>query len=150
ELAALGGARVGHDLAERLCELVRLLGLGGEVDDDLQAHRLLLSRGCASLPRMTAAYAHGTSDTPLLGATIGELWARIVAEHPGADALVSRHEDVRWTYAELDAEVERCARALVAAGIERGDRVGVWSPNNARWVVLQLATARAGAILVNV
>jgi fatty-acyl-CoA synthase len=99
---------------------------------------------------MRVSYAHGVSDVPLRGETIGEAWSTVVAEHGGRDALVSRHQGVRWSYAELDAQVERCARALLAAGVAKGDRVGIWSPNNAEWVVLQFATARTGAILVNV
>jgi fatty-acyl-CoA synthase len=96
------------------------------------------------------SYCHGASDVPLRGETIGELWDRIVAEHGVRDALVSRAQGIRWTYAELDEQVERCARGLLAARIQRGDRVGIWSPNNAEWVVVQFATAKIGAILVNI
>src|SRR5438105_4228161 len=96
------------------------------------------------------SYAHGAVDVPLRGQTIGQLWNDVVAAHPAGDALVSRHQGVRWTYAELDAQVEHCARALLALDVARGDRVGIWSPNNAEWVVVQFATARIGAILVNV
>ena len=99
---------------------------------------------------MTLSYAHGTSDTPLRGETIGRMWDAVVERHGNRDALVSRHQRLRWTYAELGREVDRCARALLAEGVERGDRVGIWSPNNAEWVVLQFATAKIGAILVNV
>ena len=99
---------------------------------------------------MKVAYASGVSDRPLLGQTIGQLWAAVVAEHGRRDALVSCQQNVRWTYAELDAKVERCARALLAAGVGKGERVGIWSPNNAEWVVVQFATARIGAILVNI
>src|SRR4051794_36707538 len=99
---------------------------------------------------MTAAYAHGACDVPLLGDTIGAAWAKVVAAHGDRDALVSRRQGLRYTYAELDREVERCARALLAAGVGKGDRVGIWSANNAEWVVVQFATARIGAILVNV
>ena len=99
---------------------------------------------------MSVAYVHGVSNVPLRGETIGEAWRAVVADHGSADALVSRHQGIRWTYAELDAEVERCARALLAEGVAKGDRVGIWSPNNAEWVVVQFATARVGAILVNV
>src|SRR5438309_10869242 len=99
---------------------------------------------------MSAAYAHGVSGAPLRGETIGEAWRAVVAEHGARDAFVSRHQGIRWSHAELDAEVERCARALLAAGVAKGDRVGIWSPNNAEWVVVQFATARIGAILVNV
>jgi fatty-acyl-CoA synthase len=96
------------------------------------------------------AYAHGTSDVPLRGETIGRMWDDVVARHGVCDALVSRHQGLRWTYRELADQVDRCARALLAEGVERGDRVGIWSPNNAEWVVLQFATAKVGAILVNV
>jgi fatty-acyl-CoA synthase len=96
------------------------------------------------------SYAHGAFDVPLRGETIGELWRATVAAHGEREALVSRAQGIRWTYAELDRHVERCARGLLAGGVEPGDRVGIWSPNNAEWVVLQFASARAGAILVNV
>jgi len=99
---------------------------------------------------VTLAYAHGACDVPLRGETIGEAWRSAVAGHGSRDALVVRHQGIRWTYEELDGQVERCARALLAADVAKGDRVGIWSPNNAEWVVLQLATARVGAILVNV
>jgi fatty-acyl-CoA synthase len=96
------------------------------------------------------SYAHGTADVPLRGQTIGELWDAIVAEHGGRDALISRHQGIRWSYEELDAKVQRCSRGLLALGVECGERVGIWSPNNAEWVVVQFATAKIGAILVNV
>ena len=99
---------------------------------------------------MTVAYASGISGTPLRGETIGQAWTASVEAQPSATALVSRHQGIRWTYAEMEVHVERCARALVAAGVQRGDRVGIWSPNNAEWVVVQFATARIGAILVNI
>ncbi len=99
---------------------------------------------------MTFAYAHGVSTVPLRGETIGEAWHAAVEAHGAADALVSRHQGIRWSYEELDAQVERCARALLAEGIAKGDRVGIWSPNNAEWVVVQFATARMGAVLVNI
>ena len=96
------------------------------------------------------SYVSGTSELPLLGETIGQMWDGAVERHAKAEALVSRHQGIRWTYAELDERVELCARALLASGVEQGDRVGIWSPNNAEWVVLQFATAKIGAILVNV
>jgi fatty-acyl-CoA synthase len=88
--------------------------------------------------------------TPLLGETIGQNLRRIATEHPDTDALVDVASGVRFTYAEFDAAVEELARALVGAGLAKGDRVGIWSPNNAEWVLLQYATARAGVILVNI
>ena len=96
------------------------------------------------------SYLHGTGDVRLRGETIAAMWAGSAAAHAERPAIVSRHQGIRWTYRELDEEVERCARALLAADVAKGDRVGIWSPNNAEWVVVQLATARVGAILVNV
>jgi fatty-acyl-CoA synthase len=96
------------------------------------------------------SYASGTSDVPLLGLTIGDLFDRTVARHPDHEALVSRHQGLRYTYRQLQAEVDRCARALIALGVEKGQRVGIWAPNCAEWTVTQFATAKLGAILVNV
>ena len=92
----------------------------------------------------------GTADVPLLEGTIGMALAATVRAHPDRDAVVSRHEGIRWTYADLDQAVERAANALLASGVAIGDRVGIWAPNCADWIVLQYATARVGAILVNV
>jgi fatty-acyl-CoA synthase len=99
---------------------------------------------------MTPSYAHGTSTTPLLGDTIGENLDRVVARFAERDALVSVHQGLRYTYAELGAAVGRAARALLAAGLEAGDRVGIWSPNCAEWALVQYATAKLGIILVNI
>lgn len=95
------------------------------------------------------SYAHGPAGVPLRGETIGQAWLAAASEHAGRDALVARHQGVRLTYAALAAEVERVARAMLAAGVEHGDRVGLWSPNRVEWPVMQLAAARAGAILVS-
>jgi fatty-acyl-CoA synthase len=100
---------------------------------------------------MTAAsYSHGTFDTPLLGDTIGAHFERTAARFADRPALVSRQQDVRMTYAQLDAAIDAVASALLRAGIEAGDRVGIWAPNCAEWVLVQYATAKVGAILVNV
>jgi fatty-acyl-CoA synthase len=96
------------------------------------------------------SYAHGTSTTPLLGETVGANLERAVARHGDREALVVRHQDVRLTYAQLNEQVDRVARALVAYRLEPGDRIGIWAPNCAEWVVVQFAAAKAGAILVNV
>jgi fatty-acyl-CoA synthase len=96
------------------------------------------------------AYEQALGAVPLRGETIGAMWDTTVAAHGSRDALVSRHQDIRWTYAELHEQVERCARGLVARGVVPGDRVGIWAPNCAEWVVVQFATAKAGAILVNI
>jgi fatty-acyl-CoA synthase len=99
---------------------------------------------------LTRSYTHGASSQPLLGDTIGQALDRVADRAPDADALVVRHQGVHWTYAELRARADAFAAGLVALGLERGDRVGIWSPNNAEWVVTQFATARAGIILVNI
>ena len=92
----------------------------------------------------------GPTDTPLLDETIGANLARTAAAHGDVEALVARHQDVRWTYAEFDDRVDRLARALMGAGLEPGDRVGIWSPNYAEWTLTQYATARIGVVLVNI
>jgi fatty-acyl-CoA synthase len=99
---------------------------------------------------MSASYVAGPSTEPLLGVTIGDSFDASVAAFGDLLCLVSRHQAVRLTYAELGAEVERCASGLLALGIERGDRVGIWAPNCAEWTILQYATAKVGAILVNI
>jgi len=96
------------------------------------------------------SYSSGTSDIPLLGETIGENLARTVARVPDAEAMVDCETGRRWTYAQFDADVDRLARGLLDAGANIGERVGIWSPNCAEWVLLQYATARIGAILVTI
>ena len=95
------------------------------------------------------AYAHGVSDSPLLGETIGANFDRLAQAHADRDAVVVVHQDVRWTYAQFAAEVDRVARGLVALGLQRGDRMGIWAPNCAEWLLVQFASAKAGVILVN-
>jgi fatty-acyl-CoA synthase len=100
---------------------------------------------------MTAmSYVHGASPVALLGETIGENLRRTVQRVPNAEALVVRHQNYRATYAELWDQTTLTARGLLARGVQKGDRVGIWSPNRAEWVVLQYAAARVGAILVNI
>jgi fatty-acyl-CoA synthase len=96
------------------------------------------------------SYSHGTSDVPLLGETIGQNLRRVASAGPQREALVDVPSGRRWTYREFEQEVGTLARGLLAAGIDKGDRVGIWSPNNPEWVLLQYATAEIGAILVNV
>jgi fatty-acyl-CoA synthase len=96
------------------------------------------------------SYAHGTSAVPLLGETIGENLRRTVARHGDHEALVVRWQGYRATYRQLWDQTTAVAKGLLALGVQRGDRVGVWSPNRFEWVVLQYATARVGAILVNI
>jgi fatty-acyl-CoA synthase len=99
---------------------------------------------------MTLAIDAGRTDIPLLDETIGANLARTVAAHGSAEALVARHQGVRWTYDELAERIAACARGLIGLGLEQGDRVGLWSPNYAEWTLLQFATAEIGVILVNV
>ncbi|MFI6482545.1 AMP-binding protein, partial [Nonomuraea sp. NPDC050663] len=96
------------------------------------------------------SYASATAPAPLLGETIGADFERTVHRFPDREALVDVPSARRWTYAELDADVNRLALALLASGIDKGDRVGIWAPNCAEWVIVQYATAKIGAILVNV
>lgn len=96
------------------------------------------------------SYDAGLTETPILEETIGENFERIVGGSPDAEALVDVSGNRRWTYSELNADVDLVARGLMALGVEKGDRVGIWSPNCAEWTVVQYATAKIGAILVNV
>ncbi|MGH3586523.1 MAG: AMP-binding protein [Pseudonocardia sp.] len=96
------------------------------------------------------SYVAGETQPPLLEETIGANFERITREHGDRDALVEIASGRRWTYAELDRDVNSLARGLIAAGIAKGDRVGVWSPNCAEWTITQFATAKIGAVLVNV
>jgi fatty-acyl-CoA synthase len=96
------------------------------------------------------SYAEGPTDVPILEETIGANFERTVAAHPNNDALVDMATNRRWTYTELNDEIDVVARGLMALGIERGERVGIWAPNCAEWVAVQYATAKIGAILVNI
>ncbi len=96
------------------------------------------------------SYTHGVWDAPLLGDTIGANLDRTVAVHGDRDALIDRVTGARWNYREFAAEVAAVALGLLAAGIGKGDRVGIWSPNRAEWTLVQYATAKIGAILVNI
>jgi fatty-acyl-CoA synthase len=96
------------------------------------------------------SYTSGTSERPLLGLTIGDLFDQTVARYPDNEALVSRHQGLRYTYRQLQAEVDRCARALMGLGVQKGQRIGIWAPNCAEWAITQFATSKLGAILVNI
>jgi fatty-acyl-CoA synthase len=99
---------------------------------------------------LSRSYVHGANDVPLIGQTIGEYFDGIVARFPDTDALIVRHQNVRWSYRQLQQRVDAFAAGLLALGLEPGDRIGIWSPNNSEWVIAQFATARAGLILVNI
>jgi fatty-acyl-CoA synthase len=96
------------------------------------------------------SYVHGASDTPFIGDTIGVHFDRVVERFADRDALIVRHQEVRWPYREPKERVDAFDAGLLALGLERGDRIGVWSPNNAEGVITQFATAKAGLILVNI
>jgi fatty-acyl-CoA synthase len=96
------------------------------------------------------SYVHGASEIPLIGETIGVHFDRVAARWPELDALIVRHQGIRWSYSDLRREVDRLAAGLVALGLKPGERIGIWSPNNAEWVLTQFATAKAGLILVNI
>ena len=99
---------------------------------------------------MNLSYTCGTSDKPLLGSTIGDLFDQTVAQYSDKEALIVKHQNIRYTYRQFQEKVEECAKALLAIGIKKGDRVGVWAPNCVEWVTVQFATAKIGAIQVNI
>jgi fatty-acyl-CoA synthase len=104
----------------------------------------------ATTPDTTLSHTVGGTEPPLLEQTIGDNLDATVAAFPDRDALVDRAQGVRLTYAELGSRVDRLARGLLAAGLAKGDRIGIWAPNCTEWVLTQFATAKLGAILVNI
>ena len=96
------------------------------------------------------SYDHGVSTKKLIGETIGAFFDRTVETHRDREALVVRHQNVRWTWGELGRRVDDLAAGLLSLGLERGDRIGIWSPNRYEWTLAQFATAKAGLVLVNV
>ena len=101
-------------------------------------------------PAAQPSYASGVSDVPLLGDTIGDNFDRTVAAYPDGEALVEVQTGRRWTWSALQADVDTAARGLLAAGMKKGDRLGIWAPNLAEWTITQYATAKIGVILVTV
>jgi fatty-acyl-CoA synthase len=106
--------------------------------------------GGTVMAQALSSYGSGTSESPLLGDTIGDNLVRTVLRLPDGEALVDVPSGRRWTYAAFDADVNGLALGLLAGGIEAGDRIGIWSPNCPEWTLLQYATAKVGAVLVNV
>ncbi|MCR4316429.1 MAG: AMP-binding protein [Planctomycetes bacterium] len=100
--------------------------------------------------KLTNSYVHVGSEKPLIGATIDEYFRFIADKYPEDEAIVSIPENVRLTYREFAERVDRLARGLLTIGVQLGDRVGIWSTNNVTWLLLQFATARVGAVLVNI
>ena len=99
---------------------------------------------------LTASYAKGRTDVPLIEQTIGDFFADMAQRQGSRDALVSRHQGLRYSYGQLHAATRQLASALLNLGLIKGDRIGIWSHNNAEWVLMQLATAQVGLILVNI
>jgi fatty-acyl-CoA synthase len=100
--------------------------------------------------KLTTSYAHGASSTALIGETIGAYFDRAARRWGDQLALVVRQSHISWTYSDLKDRVDAFAAGLLELGLRPGDRVGIWSPNNAEWVIAQFATAKAGLILVNI
>ena len=96
------------------------------------------------------SYSCGVSSEPLLGLTIGQAFDLSVDRYPDNEAIVSRHQNIRFSYKELQYHVNRCSKSLMYLGLVKGDRVGIWSPNCAEWLITQIATAKLGIILVNI
>ena len=96
------------------------------------------------------SYDHGVSTKKLIGETIGNFFDQTVEKYRDREALVVKHQNVRWSWGELGRRVDELAAGLVALGLERGDRIGIWSPNTYEWTLTQFATAKAGLVLVNV
>ena len=102
------------------------------------------------MDKRAPSYAHGATDLPMIGDTIGVHFDRTVARFGDRPALIVHQQAINWTWADLAQRVEDFAAGLVALGLQPGDRVGIWSPNNAEWIITQFATAKAGIILVNI
>jgi len=96
------------------------------------------------------SYTSAISDTPLLGLTIGDMLDQTVEKYPDQPALISRQQNIRLTYRQLQAQVNQCAKGLMQLGFQKGQRVGIWSPNRAEWCITQFATSKIGVILVNI
>ncbi|MFS8151755.1 AMP-binding protein [Vreelandella titanicae] len=96
------------------------------------------------------SYSSSMADKPLLGMTIGDKFDQIATQYADNDALIVLHQNIHWSYRQLQEEVNRCARALLSIGVNKGDRVAIWAPNCSEWTLTQFATAKIGAILVNI
>ncbi len=96
------------------------------------------------------SYISGSSDKPLIGQTIGDYFDYIVEKYPNNTAVVSKHQNIRLSYEELEIKVNQCAKAMLSIKLERGDRLGIWAPNCVEWLIVQLATSKLGIVLVNI
>ena len=102
------------------------------------------------VPALTCSLSSGATDVPLIEQTLGDFFDTMVARQPAHEALVSAHQKQRYSYRELQTASQQLASALLGLGLQPGDRVGIWSHNNAQWLLMQLATAKVGLILVNI
>src|SRR6266568_2521203 len=118
-----------------------MLGVGVSRETEFGMTQALLQR--------TTSYSKGADNPPLIDLCIGEILDHVAARYPDSPALILRQENLRFTWKELQAEVERTARGLLALGFAKGDRVGIWATNVSQWVLMQFATARVGIVLVN-
>ncbi len=116
----------------------------------MQVMEKILASGSTDQTERRWSYTSGTSDTPLLGLTIGDLFDQTVEKYPDHPGLISRQQNIRLTYRDLQNQVNRCAKGLMHLGFQKGQRVGIWSPNRAEWCVTQFATSKIGVILVNI
>lgn len=114
----------------------------------LNLPRIVMGAKSANAP-LTQSYDKGPV-TPLIELTIGDFFDQMVEQNPDKDALISAHQNIRLTYRELQRKVNQLASSMIRMGLQKGDRVGIWSHNNVEWVIMQLATAKAGIILVNI
>jgi fatty-acyl-CoA synthase len=114
----------------------------------------VVEKSASSAPTARAelrwSYANGTSDVPLLGLTIGDMFDQTVEKYPDQAALISRQQNVRLSYRQLQEQVNQCAKGLMHLGFQKGQRVGIWAPNRAEWCITQFATSKVGIILVNI
>ena len=113
-------------------------------------HSAPAASGLGIVPQRGLSHVAGKQDVPLLDLTIPDLLTRCVRVHPDAEAVVFPAQSIRWTWSELAQQVDALAGGLSSIGIEKGDRVGIWAPNRVEWLLTQFATARIGAILVNI
>ena len=169
EKVAIDQLALGHEAAQDLDFRICQLGAQGRVDNQSRnivhgtyypLRKIQGQLGLATLLnyrdyqdntamiKLTKSYMTGEGSGQLLYETIGNCFDRIVEENPDSPALIVPFQDVRWTYREFQAQVDRLAAGLISLGIETGDRVGIWGPNSYEWVLTQFATARIGAIMV--
>src|SRR6516162_2575711 len=113
-------------------------------------YNLAKMTGGTAMAGLELSYVYGASDRPLIGKTVGQFFDEASTKWPSRPALIVRQQNVRLTYAELRQAVDKFAAGLLTLGLNPGDRIGIWSPNNSEWVLTQFATAKAGLILINI